>query len=77
MQNPSNPLSDSHILKNLENIVSTLQDLIQDRRLSLSSRLSPLRPEDLFFIDSSKDDITFICLLEYQGGHQPPYPINV
>ena len=59
MQNPSNALSDSHLLKNLENRVSTLQDLIQDRRLSLSSRLSLLRPGDLYFIDSSQDDISY------------------
>ena len=45
------------LLENLEN--RTLQDLIQDRRLSLSSHLSPLRPGDLYFIDISQDDISY------------------
>ena len=50
------------LLENLEN--RTLQDLIQDRRLSLSSHLSPLRPGDLYFIDISQDDISY---RDYRG----------
>ena len=48
MQNPQ-PFLSENMLENLENRISTLRDLIQDRRLSLSSCLSPLRPGDLYF----------------------------
>ena len=53
-------MSESKLIREpMENRISTLQDLIQDRHLSLCS-VGPSSGMDLYFIDSSQDNLTFV-----------------